>query len=167
MKVKLKEEDLQSTQLSWKCIEPMLLAVRGKDFTTKIDMYQKLNEGQKGLYLFYSFHNHVNTIAEFYWFSDYYITEIQSWSGIRSGMQYFKDIEMVGLLDQIELFIQKRHKENKVERKVSPTDLDMDEGLFSEVKVLFDMYRKLSENSINQMNKWIMTNNEDFYEIES
>lgn len=35
MKVKLTKQDFQNTQLSWLCIQPMLLAVRGKDLTTK------------------------------------------------------------------------------------------------------------------------------------
>jgi hypothetical protein len=166
MKVKLKKEDLLSTQLSWLCVKPMLLAVRGKDLSTKLEMYQQLNEGQKGLYLFYSFHNHADTIAEFYWFSAYYITEIQSWNGIKSGLQYYKDAEMVDLLDQIELLIQRRNKENNIGRKVSPTDLETDEGLFNEVKVHFDRYRKLSENTIIQMNIWIINHEEDFFEMD-
>ncbi|MCR8656233.1 hypothetical protein [Paenibacillus endoradicis] len=167
MKVKLKQEDLQNIQLSWKCIEPMLLAVRGKDFPTKIEMYQKLNEGQKGLYLFYSFHNHANTMAEFYWFSSYYINEVQSWSGIKSGVQYYMDDEMVDLLEQIELIIQQRNQENITERKASPTDLETDEELYNKVKVQFDRYRVLSENTIDLMNQWIINNKKDFIDIDS
>lgn len=166
MKVKLSMEDLKNIQLSWKCIEPMLLAVRGKDYPTKIEMYQKLNEGQKGLYLFYSFHNHAKTMAEFYWFSNYYITEIQSWSGIKSGVEFYQDNEMVVLLDQIELFIQQRNQKNNLERKVSPSDLEIDEKLYNEVKVLFDGYRVLSENTIKLMNKWIINHEVDFIEID-
>jgi len=166
MIVKLKKNELQNIQLSWKCIEPMLLAVRGKDYPTKMEMYQKLNEGQKGLYLFYSFHNHANTVAEFYWFSNYYITEIQSWSGIKRGVEFYQDTEMVDLLDQIQSFIRKRNQENNSERKVSPSDLETDEELNFNVKVFFNRYRVLSENTINLMNKWIVNHEEDFIELE-
>jgi hypothetical protein len=83
MKVKLDPMDYESKSLSWLCIKPMLLAVRGKDFSAKSEMYNQLNEGQKGLYLFYSFHNHTKTLEEFYWFSAYHINELKSWNGIK------------------------------------------------------------------------------------
>ncbi|GGH27328.1 hypothetical protein [Paenibacillus segetis] len=165
MKVNLKEEDLLSTQLSWLCVKPMLLAVRGKDLQTKLEMYQQLNEGQKGIYLFYSFHNHVNSIEEFYWFSGYYIIEIQSWHGIKSGVQYFKDIEMVELLDQIEGLIEKCKKEDGV-WQASPSDLERDTDLLQEVKELYEKYKRISGNTISQMNTYIVHNKEEFIEEE-
>ncbi|CAH1211561.1 hypothetical protein [Paenibacillus sp. JJ-223] len=58
MKVALHANELESVELSWLCIKPMLHAVRGKDMQTKLEMYHQLNEAQKGLYLFYSYHNH-------------------------------------------------------------------------------------------------------------
>ena len=105
MKVKIKQEELQSINLSWLCVQPMLLSVRGKDLKTKLDMYDQLNEGQKGLFLFYSFHNHTKTMAEFYWFAAYNINELQSWKGIWNGVLYFNDNRMADLLDRIKLFI--------------------------------------------------------------
>lgn len=140
----------------------MLLAVRGKDITTKTEMYQQLNEGQKGLYLFYSFHNHAKTIEEFYWFSSYYILEIQSWSGIKSGVQYFKDFEMVDLLEQMEDLIMQRSEDMNKGQQVSPTDLEKDKGLLNAVTEYFAKYNELSEKTINRMNEWIIDHQEDF-----
>lgn len=167
MKVKLKKEYLQTVQLSWKCIEPMLLAVRGKDYPIKIEMYQQLNEGQQGLYMFYSFHIRTNSTAEFYWFANYYITKVQSWSGIKRAVEFYSDNEMVVLLDAIELFIQKCNQANNSGGNVSPSDLKADRVLNNEVKVLFDKYRVQSENTIDLMNKWIINHEEDFIEINS
>lgn len=162
MKVKGKEEDLTSSQLSWLCIQPMLLAVRGKDITAKKEMYQQLNEGQKGLYLFYSFHNHAKSIEEFYWFSGHYILDIHSWGGIKSGVQFFQDLEMVDLLDQIEVLIL---KQSKVEgQSLSLKDLESDHELSNKISEYFNHYQELSKNTINRMNTWILNNKEDFLE---
>ncbi|WP_372633715.1 hypothetical protein [Cohnella sp.] len=165
MKIKLKKEDLSSVELSWLCIKPMLLAVRGKDLPTKLEMYQQLNQGQQGLFMFFSFHNHASTIEEFYWFSSYYINELKSWSGIKSGVRYYKDTEMVELLDQIELFVLREAKEKS--QKVSPTDLETNEELLKEVKGYFNRYKELSINTIDTMNKWIIHNQRDFCETQN
>lgn len=89
MKAKLRPEDVHSKQLSWLCIKPMLVSVRGRDMAAKTEIYRKLHEGQQALFLFYSYHNHTKSLAEFYWFSAYNIIEIKSWNGIKKGMHFF------------------------------------------------------------------------------
>lgn len=163
MKVKIKQEELQNFDLSWKCVQPMLLAVRGKDLETKSAMYKQLSEGQRGLFLFYSFHNHTNTLEEFYWFSAYNINELQSWDGIKQSVLYFKDVQMADTLDEIKLLIEKR---NTLELEISPSDLKNDQELFINVSRLFTKYTDCSKRTINKMNKWVMTNKDDFIEIE-
>ncbi|RCX21469.1 hypothetical protein DFP94_102222 [Fontibacillus phaseoli] len=161
MKVKIKQEELQSFELSWLCIRPMLHAVRGKDLSIKSEMYNQLNEGQKGIFLFYSYHNHADTLAAFYWFSAYNINELRSWNGIKNGVLYFGDGRMADLLDDIKLFIEKR---NKSERPISPGDLELDPALFDEVSRLYDSYNECSKHTIIRMNEWILTNQPDFIE---
>ncbi|OME84203.1 MULTISPECIES: hypothetical protein [Paenibacillus] len=163
MKVKLDPVDIESKSLSWLCIKPMLLAVRGKDISAKSEMYNQLNEGQKGLYLFYSFHNHTKTLEEFYWFSAYYINELKSWNGIKKGLNYFKDVTLPNLLDDIEILIIER---NKLKKTVSPTDLENDKELMNDVKNLYEQYIKYSETSINRMNDWIKANRTEFIETD-
>lgn len=163
MKVKIKQEELQSINLSWLCVQPMLLAVRGKDLKTKLEMYNQLNEGQKGIFMFYSFHNHTMTMAEFYWFAAYNINELRSWTGICRGVLYFNDNKMADLLDRIKLFIENR---NKLGSQISPSDLDNNKELFNEVSKLYDKYREFSEKTIIRMNEWINANPEKFFEIE-
>ncbi|MGW8956934.1 hypothetical protein [Paenibacillus sp. NPDC055715] len=159
MKVKLDLIDIESKALSWLCIKPMLLAVRGKDSSAKSEMYNQLNEGQKGLYLFYSFHNHTKTLEEFYWFSAYNINELKSWNGIKKGLHYFEDVALPKLLDDIEILIVER---NKLKKAVSPTDLENDKELMNDVKSLYEQYIKYSETSINRMNDWIKANRTEF-----
>lgn len=66
MKAEIRKEDLDSQKLSWLCIEPMLLFVRGQSMGAKKEVYLRLNEGQQALYLFYSYHNHT-TITPQVW----------------------------------------------------------------------------------------------------
>ncbi|ADM71154.1 hypothetical protein GMA19_03349 [Paenibacillus polymyxa E681] len=163
MKVKLDPIDIESKHLSWLCIKPMLLAVRGKDLSTKSEMYNQLNEGQKGLYLFYSFHNHTKTLEEFYWFSAYNINELKSWNGIKKGLNYFKDAALSELLDDIETLIV---EQNGLKKTVSPTDLENDQELMNDIKILYEKYMDYSETSINRMNDWIKANREEFIETD-
>ena len=89
MKAEIRKEDIDSHNLSWLCIEPMLLSVRGRNLEAKREVYLQLHEGQQALFLFYSYHNHTRSLAEFYWFSAYNIIELNSWNGIREGMKFF------------------------------------------------------------------------------
>ncbi|TVX96316.1 hypothetical protein [Cohnella terricola] len=159
MKVKLDPKDYESHEISWLCIKPMLIAVRGKDLQTKLEMYNQLNEGQQGLFLFYSFHNHTKTIAEFYWFSAYNINELKSWKGIRKGVLFFKDFKLADRLDEIEKFIA---SQSKLNRTISPTDLENDRKLFDEVKILHEKYTKDAELTIQLMNEWVLANKSEF-----
>ncbi|WP_410769414.1 hypothetical protein [Fontibacillus sp. BL9] len=161
MKVKIGREDLQSFELSWLCVRPMLHAVRGKDLSVKSEMYNQLNEGQKGLFLFYSFHNHVDKLTAFYWFSAYHINELQSWNGIKSGVLYFGDGKMADLLDEIMQFIENC---NKTERPITPGDLEHDQETFDKVNRLYDSYIEYSKHTIMRMNEWINANKPDFIE---
>lgn len=163
MKVVLDPTDLESESLSWLCIKPMLLGVRGKDFTTKSEMYNQLNEGQKGLYLFYSFHNHTKTLEEFYWFSAYHINELKTWNGIQRGLSYFKAIALSELLEEIENLIV---EQSRLRKTISPTDLENDTKLMYDVKALYEKYKKESATSINRMNNWIKANRTEFIEDE-
>jgi len=162
----IKQNELRSDQLSWQCIEPMLLAVRGKDFTAKTEMYKQLNEGQQALYLFFAFHNHVNSVSEFYWFAAYYISEMKAWDGIIHGLRYFKDQNLIDLLEQVKLTIEQRNKINDEWRQASPTDLDKDEKLRNTMQDSYTSYQSLSAKSINQMNQWIIDHPEKYFVIE-
>lgn len=145
MKVKLNQSDLNSFQLSWLCVEPMLLSVLGKSLEAKLEVYHQLNEGQKALYLFYSFHNHTQTLAEFNWFAAYNINELKSWDGIRKGIRYFNDYQMDNLMQEIEEYI-----------KNSKTDMELND--------LYTQYKLVSQGTITIMNNYILKHKDDFLE---
>ncbi|WP_256757365.1 hypothetical protein [Cohnella sp. WQ 127256] len=168
MFIRLKEEDLQQDNLSWVCIEPMLLSVRGKNLDEKSAVYNQLNEGQKALYLFYAYSNHVHTISEFYWFSTYFISELKAWNGLKSGVRFFKGHELLNILEHTERVIENKNKVAEgIWKDASPSDLETDNELLESIKPLFNAYQGLVQELIREMNSYIRNNKEEFLEIES
>lgn len=166
MRAKIKQADLGSSQLSWLCVQPMLISVRGKDVAAKTEMYRQLNEGQQALFLFYSYHNHTKSLAEFYWFSAYNIMEMKSWSGIRNGMRFFNQTEMVALLDNIEHVVIDKNRIGDQWREVTPTDLEQDPHLYQLINDLYIQYCAQAEKVIASINNEILQHQEMYFEIE-
>lgn len=167
MLTRMKQELLQSDNLSWLCIEPMLLAVRGKSPGAKREMFNQLNEGQQALYLFYAFHNHAHTAAEFYWFSAYFIGELLAWKGLKTGVHFFRGNELIEVLEQMESVI---HRKNKLAdgswREASPADLERDTELNELISPIFKEYQIKARKFIESTNRYIQDNPQEFIEIE-
>lgn len=161
MKAAITTNELASPELSWLCIQPMLSAVRGKDLKVKREMYDRLNEGQQALYLFYSFHNHTQTAAEFYWFAAYNIHELHAWKGIRQSVLYFQDGELGGLLEEMESVLVKAGERYK---PASPSDLEQDPELADTIMQLYACYRGCAEQTIRRMNVWVLAHQNSFLE---
>jgi len=167
MIIRIKQEDLKNDNLSWLCIEPMLLSIRGKNLNEKSAMYNQLNEGQRALYLFYAFYNHVHTIAEFYWFTTYFISELKAWNGLKSGVLLFKDYELLNILEQSERVIADKNQiAEGMWKEASPTDLETDIELYESIKPIFNVYQLSVQEFIQRMNVYIRSNKEEFLEIE-
>lgn len=163
MKAKLERKDLESPSLSWLCIQPMLLEVRGKDLQTKREMYNLLSDGQKGLYLFYSFHNHTRTLEEFYWFAGYNLTELKAWKGIRDGVLHFGAAPLAALMDEIEKSILSH---STSDRQVQVTELEKDEALKQKISELYERYKSESGHAIQRMNQRILTELDGYAELQ-
>lgn len=166
MKARVRTEDIHSKQLSWLCIEPMLVSVRGRDIAAKTEIYRQLHEGQQALFLFYSYHNHTKSLAEFYWFSAYNIIEIKSWNGIKKGMHFFRLDEMVNVLDQIESLITDKNRVDEAWSEVLPTDLEKDPILLQRTEALYSTYQTVAQAAITHMNEMILQNQEMYLEVE-
>ncbi|MDN4070328.1 hypothetical protein QYF50_20735 [Paenibacillus vini] len=167
MLTRMKQELLQSENLSWLCIEPMLLTVRGKSPGAKREMFNQLNEGQQALYLFYAFHNHANTMAEFYWFTTYFIADLKAWTGLKTGVLFFQGYELIKVLEQMESVI---HLKNKLAdgswKEASPADLERDTELNESIQPIFKEYQINARKFIESTNKYIKDNKHEFLEIE-
>ncbi|OPA73812.1 hypothetical protein BVG16_27430 [Paenibacillus selenitireducens] len=167
MLTKLKQEDLLKENLSWLCIEPMLLSVRGKNLEIKANLYAQLNEGQRSLYMFYAFHNHVHSIFDFYWYAAFYMNEIKAWDGVKRGVLFFKDQELLNVLEHLEILIEQKNKgTNGIWNEITISDLEQDPSLHESVSKLFNDYQSMAPMTINQMNLYIRKNQAEFLEIE-
>jgi hypothetical protein len=163
MRIQLKQVLLAQDNLSWLCIEPILLMIRGKSLTAKSDLYHQLNDGQKALYLFYAYHNHTKSIAEFYWFAAYFISELKAWNGLKIGMRFFENYEMVNLYEELESLIESTNRrEDGTWEEASPSDLENNKELNKSLHQLYLKYNSIVENTINQMNTYIRNNKEQF-----
>lgn len=167
MFIKIKQEDLEKDNLSWLCIQPMLLSIRGRNLSAKSEMYNLLNEGQQALYLFYAFHNHSHSISEFYWFTTYFMSDLKAWDGVKKGVRFFKGDELRSILEQWEHVI---HQKNKLTdgswREASPSDLDSDPELFEITDSIHKEYQVIARDFIAGANEYIRNNKEDFFEME-
>jgi len=130
-------------------------------------MYSLLNEGQQALYLFYAFHNHSNSISEFYWFTTYFMGDLKAWDGVKKGVRFFKGDELLSILKQWEQVInQKNRLADGSWREASPSDLDRDPELFEITESIHKEYQVLAREFIEDVNEYIRKNQEDFFEIE-
>ncbi|MFP4977310.1 hypothetical protein ACE6ED_18035 [Paenibacillus sp. CN-4] len=163
MRVKLPAEALNGPDLSWLCIKPMLTAVRGRDVAAKADMYRQLNEGQQALFLFYAYHNHVDSPEALYWFTAYYMDELQGWNGILQSVRLFGDDDLAELLTEVERTVRDGAGQRQPGVPASPTDLERSPGLADEMGRLYEQYRALSAGIVVRMNRRVMEHAEDFF----
>ena len=167
MRVKLKQTDLSQNNLGWLCIEPMILMVRGKSLIAKSDLYEQLNEGQRALYMFYAFHNHTKTIPEFYWFTAYFMSELQAWNGLKKGVKFFNDQEMFIILNELGTLIESMHKRaDGTWQEPSPSDIETNKEQYGPIEKLYLSYHSIVLKTIDQINSYIRNNQSDFLEIE-
>ncbi|CAM3126985.1 hypothetical protein PASE110613_17690 [Paenibacillus sediminis] len=166
MLIRIKQDELLKDSLSWLCIEPMLISVRGKNLDEKVAVYNQLNEGQQALYLFYAFYNHVHTIEEFYWFTSYFIGELKAWNGLKSGVLFYRDQELINILEQMELVIKRKNMKSGEWKQASPTDLENDIELNEYIKPIFIAYQNVVGRFIQRMNSYIRSHKEEFLEID-
>lgn len=166
MKAAIHREELYSDQLSWLSVKPMLLSVRGKDVHAKTEVYRQLSEGQRALYLFYSYHNHTGTLAEFYWFSAYYIIEHQAWGKLKDAVLYFDDPEFARTLELVHSAIERKLKGDGEWTMAKPQDLDMDLAFQATIQTIYDQYRELTPQLIKRMNEWVFARQDEYFVLD-
>ncbi|OAB38391.1 hypothetical protein [Paenibacillus glacialis] len=167
MLTKIKEEELMYDNIAWICIMPFILKIQGKSMETKFDLYWKLNDGQRGLYMFYSYHNHTKSIFEFFWFAFYFMSEVRSWIGLKNGMSFFNEPEIINIYEELETLIESKYKSvDGTWLKASPSDIEKDKELFVSVNKLYIRYNTQVPHTIKEMNSYIRNHKEEFIEFE-
>lgn len=159
MRILLSKQDLNSKQLSWLCVKPILEGVRGSEPAVKAEAYNQLNEHQKALYLFYAFHNHTHSVAEFYWFSSYFIGELKAWPELLKGLMAFELKELEQFCRELEQWAAACFKHSDgTWRCAAVSDLDQDASLLAEVMALYERYVHVAGQSILIMNRYVQNN---------
>ena len=94
---------LDDERLIWICVEPIIRKVRGKDPEIKSQVFMQLNNGQRALFVFQVLYGHAgNGILQFFAHIAYLADRLDIWAALKSGMNYFNDIEMLCLIEKME-----------------------------------------------------------------
>lgn len=90
-------------KLIWVFVEPIIRKVRGKDPRIKAQVYMTLKDGQRALFMFQVLYGHAaNGISQFFLHVSYIAERLDIWSALKSAMNYFGDIEMLGFVEKIQ-----------------------------------------------------------------
>lgn len=139
-------------ELIWACVEPIIQIVRGKDLEVKSQTYIRLNDGQRALYMFQVLYGHTeNGIGQFYQHIAYLMGKLDIWSALKSGMKYFGDHAMLGVIIRMEeaYFIMMKQQE----------------GLVS-IEELDALYKETVPATLELISKYIRSNPSEFILIE-
>ncbi|SYX83398.1 hypothetical protein [Paenibacillus alvei] len=152
--------------LGWKMIEPIIERIKGKDPIEKSQVYAKLTEGQKALFMFFVFHKHTESIDEFYWFASYFVGDLQAWQALKKGMRQFEDEGMLRLYDQVEALVESyKRKPDRSWREAIVADLEQNEELYGKVSHLYEAYKKQAPATLEHIHHYIQHNVEEFVEL--
>lgn len=157
---------MEMNQLGWKCVEPFLVQVRGKSPQVKESVYRELSTAQRALFLFFAFHNHVDSPEDLYRYTHYYNTDVNIWPALLEGLRYYDDQELIEVLEATK---------RKVEEKVllpdgswgeaGLHDLEQDQILAGQLHTLYDSYKLCSAQTIHTMNTYVSSHLDEFIEI--
>jgi len=166
---------LTCNDLSKKCFEPLIECYKREvsaqtDFSQfKEKFYKQLTEGQRALFMFYVYYNHVSkSLAEFYWWSAYFIAQPKTWSAIKKSIKYFKDDPLLLLLEKMELELQQYHPPDTLETfTVTREQLEQSKELQTAMNSLYIIFENIAPLSIRKINDCIKKNLQEFVEIEN
>lgn len=168
MLVKMKHEAFQQSGISWKVIEPIITQIKGKNMQVKTEMYKQLTPGQRAVFLFYTYHNHIRSAAEFYWYAAYNIGDIKAWPALKRDILLFDNKDMVSLYEEIEQIVEMRNRlPDGTWREALIADLDQDENLFNSVNEIYKSYNDIAPPFIAGMEAYILLHPVEFVEFES
>jgi hypothetical protein len=144
MLVTVKRKDFEALNdilLIWKCIEPTIQQIRGKNFVVKSEVYSHLTSGQRALLMFQMLYGHTsNGVEEFYTHQSYLLSNKGVWSQLKKGMQYFGDLDMVQILERMDIVYQslktEEFKESAEQKNASFTGIDKNVELSVSISTL-------------------------------
>lgn len=157
---------MEMNQLGWKCVEPMLIQVRGKSPQVKEEIYSRLSTAQKAIFLFFAFHNHVDSPEDLYRYTHYYNTDVRIWPALLEGLRFYGDQELIEVLEATRRIIEEKLMlPDGSWAEAGLHDLEQDQILAGQLQTLYDSYRSCSVQSIHTINTYVSSHLDEFIEI--
>lgn len=154
---------LDHAALVWACLEPTILKIRGKDEAVKTEAYAELNRGQQALFMFQVLYGHARSVAEFYWFANYYMADFKAWPKIKDASRFFGDDAMLQLYEELERILEGKNRQANGEwQHFSIDDLENDPELFASVSRLHITYHQLAPKTLQRIGAYIRNHAEEF-----
>lgn len=159
---------LEDAALGAVCFEPVIPKIRGKSAAVKEQVYGGLTAGQQALFMFYAYYNHANkSLAEFYWWSAYYLAQPKAWAAIKASLNVFGAESMLRLFERIEETLDADRFPRSLDRFAAAyNDLDGDPALLAAVEPLFGKFNEASSAALMMIGGYIRNHTEDFIRFE-
>lgn len=155
------------------CFKPLILDYKSRMAKENSSMvrelfYKELTTGQKAFFVFHVYYDHaIESKAEFYWWSAYFMSQPKIWSAIKTGLQYFGEEPMYLLLEEIELVLKKNNYSNTLEKfSATREDLDSNGELSDLINRFHIKFNETARLTIMRISDFIRNNHENFLKIE-
>jgi hypothetical protein len=157
-------DSMNDERLSWACVEPTLMQIRGKNMTVKAQALSQLTKGQQALCMFRVLYDHAkNSASEFYAWISYLLGNSDYWSGVIGGLRFFGDTTMIHLLDETKLLLEERNQRLGYQLSDATfNDLEQDHELSNAVSLLFDRFLEIAMDSLKHIGTYIRSNQHEF-----
>jgi hypothetical protein len=144
--------------LGWKCIEPVIQRIRGKDLEAKSAVYTSLTPGQQSLLIFWIIYGHTrNGIKQFYDELEYVIVNPDFWKEFKVKYDRFGDDNFLNLIKELE---------NVYYNHIKPFDSTSiclnDTDFLKAIRLLDKKFNEIVPESFKKIGKFIRNNPEEF-----
>jgi len=140
---------MSDERLGWACVESHLLSMRGKDAATKKQVMTRLNRSQQALCMFRVFYDHAkNSAGEYHSWISILLQEPGYWAGVIGGLRYFEDENLIHLLEETKLVIEREHEPSGT------------------IDRLYVRFQEIESDSLKRISTFIRSNPQDFVLIE-
>jgi hypothetical protein len=170
LQLQIKRQDFEAAEnQGFMCFGPLIMEYKkrvaeGTGNEVKEAFYQHLNEGQRALFMFYTFYNHaIKSVLEFYWWSAYFFAQPKSWSAIKNSSRYFEDEELLEWYEMTENMLIRFCSPKSMEQfDVTRENLMENEEEEMAFKQHYVKYLEITPCSIHKINTHIQQHQEDF-----
>jgi hypothetical protein len=134
----------------------------------KEQFYYELTNGQRALFSFHVYYDHAsNSLAEFYWWSAYFMAQPKIWSAIKAGLQYFGDNTMLQLLEKVEVVLKRYNHPISLDGfSVTREDIIRDKDLLASISPLHVIFDETTPVILQIISETIQNNQKEFIIVE-